>query len=110
MPVDFVTRPPYNVVQPGAYSAVNASELTSPTGPVGPIPAILGTAKGGQPNTPLYFQAPGQLLAAIRGGIGYDGARFALGAGSPQIAFVRVGKPATPGTLAARAAPTRPAG
>jgi Phage tail sheath protein subtilisin-like domain len=100
MAVDFVTRPPYNVVQPGAYSAVSVSELTSPSALAGqPIPAILGTAKGGKPNEPLYFQSPGQLLAALRSGIGYDGCRFALGAGPPQIAFVRVGNSITQGTL-----------
>lgn len=101
MPTDFISKPPYSVVQPGAYSAVDASLLGSPSFQTGrPIPMILGTALGGKPNTPLYFRSPGQLRAVLRGGIGYDVARFTFDGGAPQVGFVRVGNSITPGTLA----------
>lgn len=99
MPVATITRPPYNVVQPGTYSAVNVSELTSPPTTTGPIPAIIGTAKGGIPNEPLFFIAPGQLLAALRSGPAYDLARFALGAGAPTVCVVRVGNSISQGKI-----------
>lgn len=91
MPAATVTRPNFNVVQPGAYSAINASELASPAPNTGPVPAILGTATGGAPNTALFFTSPGILLAALRSGPAYDGARFAL-LRAPQVCVVRVGK------------------
>lgn len=91
MPAATITRPPYNVVQPGAYSAVNVSELTSAPTSTGPIPAFIGTAKGGLPTEALFFSAPGQLLAALRSGPVYDLARFALGANAPTVCVVRVG-------------------
>lgn len=100
MPTDFVARPPYNVVQPGAYSAVNASELTSP--PVAnntPYTALVGPCEGGLPTTPLFFSSPGLLLAVLRGGPLYDAARFNLGTGASQVCVVRVGKKLKQGTL-----------
>lgn len=95
MPVDFQTRPNTNVVQPGAYSAVNASELSSPAPNTGPIPVFLGQATGGAPNEPLYFSSNSTLLAVLRSGPAYDGARFALAAGTQQVGVVRVGKAVT---------------
>jgi hypothetical protein len=99
MPASVAVRPNFNVVQPGAYSAVSISELTSPAPNKGPVPAILGTCTGGKPNEPLYFRSPGLLLSVIRSGPAYDGARFALGRGAQQVCVVRVGKGITQGTL-----------
>lgn len=93
------TRPNYSVVQPGAYSAVSASELTTPAPGAGPIVAILGSCQGGAPNTPLYFTSPGVALQALRGGAAYDGVRFALGSEAPQVCVIRVGKEVKQGTL-----------
>lgn len=95
MPVDFQTRPNTNVVQPGAYSAVSASELSSPAPNTGPIPAFLGAATGGPPGVPLYFSSASTLLAVLRSGPAYDGARLALGASVQQVCVVRVGKAVT---------------
>ena len=99
MPVNFQTRPNTNVVQPGAYSAVNASELSSPAPNAGPVPAFIGTATGGTPNEPLYFSSNSTLLAVLRSGPAYDGARFALAAGTQQVCVVRVGKGVTQATI-----------
>lgn len=101
MPSDFVAKPPYNVVQPGAYSAVDASLVSSPNLLAGrPLPLVLGTALGGQPDTPLYFQSASQLLQVLRGGPGYDVARFVFDGGAPQVGFVRVGNSVTQAFLA----------
>lgn len=99
MPVDFQTRPNTNVVQPGAYSAVSATELTEPSPNTGPIPAIIGTATGGPPAEPLYFSSASTLQAVLRSGPAYDGARFALNAGVQQVCVVRVGKEVKQGKL-----------
>jgi hypothetical protein len=97
---DFITKPPYNVIQPGAYSAVNASQLANPSFGAGhPIPCIIGPALGGQPNTALFFRSPGQLQQVLRGGAGYDVARFTFDGGAPQVAFVRVGNSITQASL-----------
>src|ERR1700684_935356 len=99
MPVDFQTRPNTNVVQPGAYSAGSASELNSPAPNTGPIPVIIGQATGGPPGEPLYFSSASTLLAVLRSGPAYDGARFALSAGAQQVCVVRVGKKVTQATI-----------
>jgi hypothetical protein len=98
MPTSLVSRPNFNVVQPGAYSAVSTSELSTPAPNTGPIPAILGTTTGGKPLTPLYFTSPGILLNVLRSGEAYDGARFALRK-APQVCVVRVGKAVTQGSI-----------
>jgi hypothetical protein len=99
MPADFQTRPNTNVVQPGAYSAVSTSELNTPAPNTGPIPAILGQATGGPPGEPLYFTSASTLLAVLRGGAAYDGARFAFTGGAQQVCVVRVGKKVTQGSI-----------
>jgi len=101
VPADFISKPPYNVIQPGAYSAVDASQLASPNPLAGrPIPAIVGTAFGGQPLTALFFRSPGQLRQVLRSGIAYDAARFAFDGGAPQVCVVRVGNGITQASLA----------
>lgn len=100
MPSDFISTPPYNVIQPGAYSAVNASLISQPSvGNNQPIPCVLGTAQGGQPLVPLYFKSPGLLQQVLRGGPGYDAARFCFDGGAQQVAFCRVGNSPTQGSL-----------
>src|ERR1700694_1763434 len=100
MPVDFQTRPNTNVVQPGAYSAVNASELSSPALNAGAIPAIIGSATGGTPNEALYFSSPSPLAAVLRSGPAYDGARLAFAGGAQQVCVVRAGKAVTQAKIA----------
>lgn len=101
MPTDFVAKPPYNVLQPGAYSAVDSSLLAAPSFAAGkPIPAVIGTSFGGQPNVAMYFRSPGLLRQILRSGVGYDVCRFLFDGGAPQVAFVRVGNSPTQGTLA----------
>lgn len=100
MPSDFIAKPPYNVVQPGAYSAVNASLLSQPSILAGhPIPALLGTSLGGQPNKPLYFTSPSQMQQVLRGGVSADACRFLFDGGAQQICFVRVGNTPAQATL-----------
>lgn len=101
MPTDFISKPPYNVVQPGAYAAVNASLVASPnSGANRPIPLVLGTALGGQPGKALYFQSPSQAQQVLRGGVGADVTRFCFDGGAPQVAFCRVGNSVTQASLA----------
>jgi len=98
MPANLVTRPDFNVVQPGAYSAVNASELQNPAPNTGPIPAILGACTGGKSGEAMYFSSPGILASVLRSGPAYDGARIAL-AKCSQVCVVRVGKKVTQATI-----------
>lgn len=96
---DFVSVPPYNVIQPGAYSAVNASLLASPSSGNGPpIPMVLGASLGGVPDVPLYFPSPAQLQQVTKGGVGYDVARFVFQGGAPIVGFTRVGNAVTQAT------------
>lgn len=101
MPSDFTAKPPYSVVQPGAYSAVNASQVSAPAAGSGqPIPAIIGTALGGTPLKAGYYSSPGQLLQALRGGAAYDTARFMFDGGAPRVCVVRIGNSVTQAVLA----------
>ena len=100
MAQDITVTPPFNPVQPGAYSSIDASQLSN-SNPLArkPIVAILGTSLGGPPDKPLYFRGAGQLREVLRGGPGYDCARFAFSGGASQICFVRVGNSITQGSL-----------
>src|ERR1019366_8620006 len=101
MPTDFIARPPYNVYQPGAYSAVNSSLLSTPNLSLGaPIPAFVGVTQGGAPNKAMYFTSPSILQTTLRGGPAYDQARFAMEAGAPQVCVVRAGNSVAQGLLA----------
>lgn len=96
----FTVTPPYNVVQPGAYSAVNSSLISEPNlNPGAPIPVAIGTTLGGAPDKALYFSSPSQLLQALRGGPAYDLARFMFDGGAPQVGVVRVGNTITQASL-----------
>jgi hypothetical protein len=98
---DFISRPPYNVYQPGAYSAVDASQLAgASTGQPQPVPAIIGVAFGGQPKQALYFRSPGQLRTVLKSGPAYDVARFAFDGGAQQLCVVRIGNSVSQATLA----------
>lgn len=84
--------PALNPIQPGAYSTVNlaAAQSVGSTGTA--IPAIVGVAYGGAPNTPLYFRGQQALRSVLRSGDAYDVARHALSQvrGTP-VCVVRVG-------------------
>jgi hypothetical protein len=91
MPVDSLFRPPFSAVQPGAYSAVDASALQGGDQPTAPFLVIVGAAFGGQPNVLQRFRDPQALKNRLRSGAGYDCARFAMGAGANPIGFMRAG-------------------
>lgn len=91
MPLDSSLRPPISPIQPGAYSAVDASALQGQGAPVGPLLAILGAATGGQPNVLQLFRDPQALKNRLRSGAAYDCARFAMGLGLAPVAVMRVG-------------------
>jgi hypothetical protein len=91
MPVDSLFRPPFSAVQPGAYSAVDASALQGGDQPTAPFLVIVGAAFGGQPNVLQRFRDPQALKNRLRSGAGYDCARFAMSAGANPIGFIRAG-------------------
>lgn len=96
---DTTINPAINPLQPGAYSAIDASALIDGERPtLRPVPAIIGVALGGKPNTPLYFRGPGPLRQALRGGAAYDAARFAFAGGAERVCVVRVGNSPTQAT------------
>lgn len=98
---DTTIIPAINPLQPGAYSAIDASALIDSDRPtLRPVPAILGTCLGGVPNTALYFRGPGPLKQVLRGGIAYDVARLAFAGGAERVAVVRVGNSVTQSSLA----------
>ncbi len=89
---DASLRFPFNPIQPGAYSAIDASSLQSgERGPLSPITAHVGDAKGGTPNTPLYFRDPQTLRNVLRSGDAFTGARLSLLGGAPVVCVVRAG-------------------
>ena len=90
---DTTFLPPINPLQPGVYSSVDASALQQQGDLSGlQIPAIVGTALGGQPNTPLFFRNQQALKSVLRGGPAYDAARLALSQlNGPPVCVVRVG-------------------
>lgn len=102
MPNDQIISPALTAIQPGAYSAVDASAVVSAAPQDNaPVIGIVATALGGAPNVPLYFRGPASAKQLLRpGSIGYDLVRFAFGAGASRVCFVRVGNSPTKSTLA----------
>lgn len=99
--MEAVARPPYNVIQPGTYSSVNATALAEAALTEGqPILAIVGTCKGGQPNTPLYFDSPVTAQNVLRSGKLYDAVRLAFRSGTSPICAIRIGKEVKQASLA----------
>lgn len=93
--------PPYNVLQPGAYSTISTAALTAASGAaINDIPAILGVAEGGKPNEALYFRNITTAQNVLRGGPLFDCVRFALLGEAPVVAAVRVGNSITQASLA----------
>lgn len=56
------------IVHPGVYSKIDASGMMSYRGVKNGIPALIGTAKGGKPNTVYEFSSPKEAFAVLRGG------------------------------------------
>ena len=56
------------IVHPGVYSKIDASGMMSYRGVKNGIPALIGTAKGGKPNTVYTFSSPKEAYAVLRGG------------------------------------------
>jgi len=96
-----IIRPFVSTLQPGAYSAIDASAVRQNPALASPVVAILGTCAGGAPNTPMFFRGPSALKSVARSGVAYDCARFAFGAGAGEVCLVRVaGTGCARGTLA----------
>ncbi len=94
-------------VQPGSYSAVDATALnTIQLGYTG-IVAVIGSCASGKPKTPLLATSPGQLKAMVGSGPAYDAARAMFtpstqivegNAVRPQLVYVVRVDPATQAT------------
>lgn len=91
--MDTAVHFPIQPLQPGAYSALDASALHQrPSGVGQPVPAIIGDCKGGTPNAAQYFTDPQAMRNILRSGPAYDAARLALKS-CPRVAVVRGGAP-----------------
>lgn len=89
---DVTPRFPLNTIQPGAYSLLDPSALSSAEGVAGaPVVAVLGDCAGGKPNTALPFTRQQTLKTALRSGPAFDTARAALIGGAQRVIVVRVG-------------------
>jgi hypothetical protein len=95
-----------NVIRPGAYSQIDASELVPSSLGLGNVIAILGDATGGAPGTPLFFRSGEAAKDTFRSGDLLDGIRFAYDpandpnvAGADVVCGIRL-NPATRSTLA----------
>lgn len=105
---DANTRFPFNAVQPGGYSVVDASALIdSESNPGAPVVGILGDCTGGKPNTALVFTRPQALKSILRSGPAFDCARFALSR-AQKVIVVRVGNAIAQGTKALAGATVSP--
>lgn len=108
MALDGTLRPPISPIQPGAYSAIDASALQG-AGLAGlPIVCIIGAALGGTPNQPYTFLDPYQAKNRLRGQALVDMVRFAFGAGAGVVKAVRAGSTITQSTLALAGATATP--
>lgn len=106
---DTTINPAINPLQPGAYSFVDPSALIDGDQSVlSPVVAVVGVAQGGKPLSALYFRGPGPLRQVLRGGPGYDVARFAFAGGAQRVCFVRVGNSVAQSTLALAGATSTP--
>lgn len=96
---DVTLRPPTNAIQPGAYSAVDASALSGQgVTPSPPTVAVPGACLGGAPNTPMYFRDSQALRNVLRSGPAYDCARFVMSTGAQPVCVIRVGSGILQGT------------
>jgi hypothetical protein len=85
------------ILIPGAYAQGDASDLVEITVGALNIVMLVGESEGGEPNTPLVFNAAGQdaALAVLRGGPLYEAARATWNpspssAGADVVIAVRV--------------------
>jgi hypothetical protein len=65
------------LINPGAYSKIDASELVPSSQGLATVVAILGDATGGQPGVPLFFRSGAAAKATLRSGPLLDAIRFA---------------------------------
>lgn len=65
------------IINPGAYSKIDASELVPSSKGLATVVAILGDATGGQPGVPLFFRSGASAKAVLRSGNLLDAIRFA---------------------------------
>ena len=93
------------LINPGAYSLIEASELVPSSQGLATVVAILGDATGGQPGVPYFFRSgstaqsvlrSGPLLDAIR--FAYDPANDGISGGADLVIAIRL-DPATQSTL-----------
>lgn len=94
------------LINPGAYSVINASQLVPASKGLGNVLALIGECTGGVPATPQFFRNGDDALRVLRSGPLVDGIRFAFDPsanadvpGADLIVAIRV-NPATRSTLA----------
>lgn len=94
------------IILPGAYSQIQASELVPSSQGLATVVAIIGDCTGGQPGVPLFFRSGDQAKATLRSGNLLDAIRFAYDpsndgsqGGADLIVAIRA-NPATQSTLA----------
>lgn len=94
-----------SLIVPGAFSAIDASQMVSASRGLGNVLAILGDCTGGKPNTPLYFRNGDDAKRVLRSGPLVDAIRMAFDPalspdvpGADLIVAIRT-DPATQSTL-----------
>lgn len=89
---DPVLRFPIRPLQPGGFSTIDTGGVSGQQAiPGSPVVALLGDAKGGKPNVPVYYQDPQTARTALRSGPLVDCVRAAFIAGATRICTIRVG-------------------
>jgi hypothetical protein len=94
------------IILPGAYSKIDASELVPSSQGLATVLSIIGDATGGTPGVPYFFRSGDQAKAVLRSGDLLDAIRMAFSpslnteeGGADLIVAIRT-NPATQSTLA----------
>jgi hypothetical protein len=94
------------IILPGAYSKIDASELVPSSQGLATVLSIIGDATGGTPGVPYFFRSGDQAKSILRSGPLLDAIRFAydpsndgIQGGADLIVAIRA-NPATQSTLA----------